>query len=138
MVDPIEAPGCPSLGRVDVKDLVCLDVLDAGIIGEDLRPRGGQPDGKALERVLIDRRDGTSVGPTQLLCDRSHERLLGWRCGRGTGGTGFQDDDVGVEAGSLVVARSNCTRGRGRDKQHSQHGKDGSRHFVPPAWVLDD
>ena len=137
LVDPIEPPGRRALGRVDAKDLVCLDVFDAGIIGEDVRLRSGHPDGKALERVLVDRRDGDPVGATQLLCDRCHERLLRWRCSRGPGRTGLQDDDVGVEARSLDVARPDCARGRGRDNKRSQHGKDGSV-ICSSWWVLDD
>ena len=119
LVDPVEPPGRGALGRDRLDDLVLLDVGDARIVGERLGLLGGQPDGEALERVLVDVVDGAAVGATELLGQSRDQRPVRVSLARGPGGVGVQDDDVGAADGLLRVAARSGARRSDRGKNHA-------------------
>ena len=66
LVDPVEPPRRGRLRGDGVDDLVRLDVRDAGCAASCGGLGGRQPDGEALERVLVDVLDAAAVRPREL------------------------------------------------------------------------
>jgi hypothetical protein len=119
-----------------VDDLVRLDVGDARVIRQRRRTRRAQPNGEALEGVLVDEPDRAAVRARELPRRLADERPLRASLACGADRIRLEDDDVGTGDGIRRCAHLACGRRRRHSETHEQPDKKGSDHSWPPLGCL--